>query len=286
MSEQLTLFSAYLFFGLAVLLAILEMVQPASKPDSASVNRRWGANLGLYLVNASTSRFLLPLSAAAVSEMPISRELGLLHQWPVAFPLAVVTGFLALDLLAYFQHRLFHAWRPLWRLHLIHHTDVETDFTTTVRHHPVEVVLGTLILYGFVVVSGIPALSILLYVLAETVVALLSHANLRFPAKWERVLSLLLVTPAVHAVHHSASRPETDSNFGTVFTLWDRMFSTYRKLPDGQVGPLKCGLEYFRAPEDGRFLRLLWLPLRPIPAVAEETESAGIPSDDKSPCRD
>lgn len=273
MVEQLASISAYLFFGMASLLAILELILPAKKPVD-SINRRWSANIGLFLFGSALARLLVPLSAVAVSELSISGEIGLFHQWPESTALVILFAVLCLDLLSYIQHRVFHVCLPLWRLHMVHHTDRDIDFTTTVRHHPVEIAAGMAILYGFIVIMGIPAIAILLYALAESVVSLLSHANLRFPARLNRLLSLLIVTPAVHAVHHSAERSETDSNFGMVLTVWDRLFNTYRELAPGQIAPDVCGLEYFREPKDGNFFRLLYLPLLSIPAADEIGETA------------
>lgn len=268
MVEQLVILNGYLFFGMIILLILLELVVPAL-PQTSSVSRRWVANIGLFLLNNAFSRFIIPISSLFAAELPITKEYGVLNQLPIDSVYLIIIAFFAIDFFYYLMHRVFHRFKSLWRLHLIHHTDVDVDVTTTERHHPLEAVLSSAMFFVFVIVIGLPAAAILLFAIVSTIVTLLSHANLRLPAVVEAKLSWLVVTPAVHSVHHSADQRETDSNFGVVFTLWDRLFCTYCELKPGQKGPIQMGLEYYRDPKDGHLLRLLWLPCVKTPTQSE-----------------
>ncbi len=170
----------------------------------------------------------------------------------------ILLTFLLLDLWRYWEHRLFHRAPWLWRLHLVHHSDTQLDVTTSERHHPLETLVGTVILMALVFAFGLPAAGIAFYLLVATVVSFCAHANLRLPASLDRVLRRIIVTPGTHAVHHSDLRSETDSNFGTVLTLWDRLFGSYAD-PDKAKIP-HIGLEYFHQAKDTGLVRVLQQP--------------------------
>src|SRR5215472_2137876 len=155
-----------------------------------------------------------------------------------------------------------HRFRPLWRLHLVHHSDIAVDFTTTERHHPIEGVISSTALYALIYTIAIPPLAVIIFVLTGTIVALVSHANLRLPGRIDRTLRWVLVTPSVHFIHHHARREDTDSNYGVILTVWDRLFGTYREhTPESGTSMAMLGLEVFRAPKDARLDRVLWLPI-------------------------
>jgi len=266
MLDQLTALQAYIFFGVASLLATLELVFPARSATTPET-RRWCSNIGLCVINMSLYQLLVPITAVVFSQYILSHGGGLLQGLNVGGFLLVFLGFLLLDFIKYVEHRLSHSLSPLWRLHLVHHNDTDIDFTTTERHHPLESALGIFIIYGAIYLFGIPPLSVVIYLLVGTTVAFVSHANLRFPLSLDKALACLLVTPRVHGVHHSPNKKETNSNYGLVLTVWDRLFNTFHEPETSPTKPFVVGLEYYREPRNGKLIRLLLLPLLPLPSV-------------------
>ncbi len=171
-----------------------------------------------------------------------------------------------LDLAIYFQHRLFHAVPVLWRLHRVHHTDLELDVTTGVRFHPVEMLLSVGFKAGVVAALGPPVLAVILFEVLLNAGSLFSHANLRLPGDVDRWLRALLVTPDMHRVHHSADPVETDRNFGFTFSWWDRLFDTYTVQPRMGHDAMTIGVEGFAAQAVLGLPRLLIQPLLKEPA--------------------
>lgn len=267
MLDQLTALHAYLFFGIASLLAILELIAPA-RTATSPITQRWCSNIGLCLINLSLYRLFVPITAVAFSQYTLSQGSGLLQSLNVSGFLSVLFGFLLLDFFKYIEHRFFHSLTPLWRLHLIHHNDTDVDFTTTERHHPLEHALGISFVFGAIYFFGISPLSVIIYLLAGTSVAFISHANLQLPSKLDEVTAYLLVTPRYHGIHHSPNKNKTNSNYGLVLTVWDRLFNTFNDPKTNTTQPFMAGLEYYREPQDGTLARLLYLPLLPLPSTA------------------
>lgn len=223
--------------------------------------RRWPANLGIVVVDSVVVRLVFPVLAVGVAGLARARGWGLSH-WLNAPPwLAFVASLLLLDLVIYAQHVAFHKVPLLWRLHRMHHTDLDFDVTTALRFHPLEIVLSMLIKLTAVVLLGTPPVAVLLFEVILNATAMFNHGNVWLPLKLDRVLRWILVTPDMHRVHHSIHREETDSNFGFNLPWWDRLFGTYRDQPrDGHTG-MAIGLEHFR---DWRATRLDGLLLQPF----------------------
>jgi sterol desaturase/sphingolipid hydroxylase (fatty acid hydroxylase superfamily) len=169
---------------------------------------------------------------------------------------------LLLDLALYLQHRLFHAVPVLWRLHRMHHADLDVDVTTGVRFHPVEIVLSLLIKLAIIAVIGAPAAAVIIFEVALNATSMFNHANVRVPTRVERWLRRLVVTPDMHRVHHSILTRETDSNFGFNLPWWDRLLGTYRPQPQAGHDGMTIGIADFRTPRDLRLDRMLVQPLR------------------------
>ncbi len=242
-----------------ILMASWELVAPL-RPLAISRPRRWFANLALSLLDTLLVRAALPTAAVGVAMVAAGRGWGLLNLlgWPgwVQLPLAVV----ALDLLVYLQHVLFHALPLMWRFHMVHHSDLDVDVTTGVRFHPVEILVSAVIKVGAVALLGAPALAVLVFEALLNATSLFNHSNVRMSRGVERVLRWIVVTPDMHRIHHSADRRETDSNFGFNLPWWDRLLGTYRPDPlRGQEG-LTLGLEQFREPDRLTLPRILALP--------------------------
>jgi sterol desaturase/sphingolipid hydroxylase (fatty acid hydroxylase superfamily) len=259
MAELIALFPAIAFYGTVVVLAIAEVLRPGRNPTSA-LGRRWLTNIALFVTEQLVVRFAVPVSALALSQMAADHGVGLLRLVPLPYAVDVALGVLLLDLWHYIEHRLMHAVPLLWRLHRVHHSDVDVDFTTTERHHPAEVVLGAGGLMLAVYILGVPPLAIVVYIAVAGVVALLSHANLRLADGFDRPVRRLIVTPAVHVIHHSSESLETNSNFGTVLTTWDRLCGTYRAPTAAGDRTRVLGLEYFRDVRDARLDQVLVQP--------------------------
>lgn len=224
--------------------------------------RRDAVNLGITLLNNAMIYLLLP--AAAVGTAIAAREggWGLLNMVRVPEPLAFAAGFLFLDLVIYWQHRLFHRVPALWRLHRVHHVDEELDVTTGSRFHPAEILLSMFIKIAAVAVSGAPPAAVTVFVLVLAGVSLFSHTNLRLAGRLDAALRLIVVTPDYHRVHHSVERDETDSNFSFNLPWWDRLLGTYRAQPRGSHENMPLGLKEFRGPEWVSLTRLLLMPFR------------------------
>lgn len=227
---------------------------------------RWPANLGMVVLGTLLVRLVLPAGAVGASLLAQSQGWGVFNA--VAMPgwVAVSVSVVLLDLAIYAQHVLFHAVPVLWRLHRMHHADLEFDVSTGVRFHPVEIILSMLIKCGAVIGLGAPPLAVLVFEVLLNASSMFSHGNVRLPGRLDRLLRLLIVTPEMHRVHHSVIRRETDSNFGFNVAWWDRIFGTYRAQPEAGHEGMTIGLLQFRNSDDLRLGRMLMQPLQSTPA--------------------
>ena len=248
------------FLGVLGAMLVLERAFPR-RPQRLSW-RRWPANFGLVVLSSLLVRLLAPAAAMGAALYAESQGLGLLRWLEVNGLVGGVLAVLLLDLLIYFQHRVFHAVPVLWRLHRVHHADPELDASSGLRFHPVEILLSMAIKMAAVVALGAPAEAVLMFEVLLNATSLFNHANLALPAWVDGALRLVLVTPDMHRVHHSEVREETDSDFGFCLSCWDRLFGTYRAEPAaGQLG-MVIGVVEFRADQEQRLDRLLAQPFR------------------------
>jgi sterol desaturase/sphingolipid hydroxylase (fatty acid hydroxylase superfamily) len=245
---------------LLLLLAGQELWPRRAKP--ARRGPRWFVNLGMVAIDSVFVRLVVPLGAAAAAVWAAGRGYGLLAQvqWPSW--LEGTLAFLALDGLIYWQHRLFHRIPLFWRLHRMHHSDLEFDATTGVRFHPVEIALSMLVKIGAVVALGAPALAVIAFEIALNATSLFNHANLSLPPGLDRALRRLIVTPDMHRVHHSVHRVEHDSNYGFNLSCWDHLFRSYTDQPRDGHTTMRIGLPAFREPGNQRIGPLLLQPLK------------------------
>ena len=242
-------------------MAIWEAAAPRRKP-SVGRKARWPNNLGILVVDVVFLRVLLPTAAVGAALIAAGRGWGILHQMNLRLLVASLIGFLALDLVIYAQHVAFHKIPALWRLHRMHHADLDVDVTTGVRFHPFEILISMLIKIAVVLALGVPVVAVVLFEVVLNATSMFNHANVSMPAAVDRVLRLFLVTPDMHRVHHSVVRAETDSNFGFNLSWWDRLFRTYRAQPEaGQLG-MTLGIPIFRERRELRLDRLLTQPFR------------------------
>lgn len=233
------------FFSVFLVMALLELVVPR-RALSVSRARRWGSNIGIVVLNTLVVRLLFPTAAIGVAVFAGANGYGLFNNVSAPMPLAVVASVLALDLLIYFQHVVMHKVPLLWRLHQMHHVDLDFDVTTGARFHPVEIVLSMLIKFAAVLLLGAPAVAVLVFEVILNATAMFNHSNVRLPLGLDRLLRLVVVTPDMHRVHHSAVRRETDSNYGFNLPWWDRVFGTYRDQPEAGHIDMQIGVGNIR----------------------------------------
>ncbi len=229
------------FWGLLAAFAWLESTTPAFSA-APNRNRRWPANFGLALINVVLGT-LVPVSAVIAAQWAKENGIGLLNMaggpWWIALAVTVVIR----SFVGYAFHVLLHKIRLLWPMHRVHHSDTHLDVTTTVRTHPLEFALQFLIMVPLAVLFGLDPWALAAYELAEGFNSLASHANVRLPERLDRALRWLFVTPNMHCLHHSSYRPETDSNYGALFSVWDRLFGTYSAAPRGGYDAMRIGLD-------------------------------------------
>lgn len=277
MFESLIILHPFIFYGTVMCLAVAELKVP-SRCQSEPVSRRWITNIGLFVLGFVVQRICAPVSVIIVAEAAVRSGNGVFQfiGWPGWA--TVLLGVLLLDLWKYVEHRLLHGISMLWQLHMVHHSDVEADFTTAERHHPLEIIVGVAGTIAVVYLLGIPPFAVVIYLLLATPIALISHANIRLSGGVDRWLRCISVTPAVHMVHHSAAKQETDSNFGMLLTVWDRIFGTYRTSTPAEEAARVIGLEYFRDARSARFDQVLCQPFRSL-AARRQTPGAEVQVD-------
>jgi sterol desaturase/sphingolipid hydroxylase (fatty acid hydroxylase superfamily) len=247
------------FAAVLLLVALWEIIAPR-RPLLDSKRRRWFTNLTLVVIDTVAVRFLLPILPVALAGVAEARGWGLLNVLQLSLRLRILLGFIALDFIIYLQHLLFHHIPLLWRLHRMHHTDLDLDVTSGNRFHPLEIILSMLIKMAAVVVLGAPAAGVLAFEVILNACAMFSHGNIKLPAALDRLLRLFVVTPDMHRVHHSDLVRETNSNFGFNLPWWDRICGTYRPQPEKGHLDMTIGLKEYRDPHKLTLLRLLIQP--------------------------
>jgi sterol desaturase/sphingolipid hydroxylase (fatty acid hydroxylase superfamily) len=242
-------------------IALWEMMAPRR---ALSLDRlsRWPGNVGVVVLDTLMVRVLFPTATVGVALVVEARGWGLFNLIPLPAAVSVIASVLLLDLAIWAQHALFH-WLPiLWRLHRMHHADLDVDVTTGIRFHPLEILLSLFIKFAVVTGLGAPALAVLIFEVLLNLSSMFNHANVRLAPRLDRIARLLVVTPDMHRVHHSISRLETDSNFGFNFPWWDRLFGTYRAQPEAGHDAMIIGIEGFRDARELRLDRMLLQPFR------------------------
>ena len=233
------------FFGVFALMALWEFIAPkrrllVSKPV------RWANNLGLVFFNSFILRLLFPAAAVGVAVTAQENSWGLFNLVEAPVWLAVIASIVILDFIIYLQHVMVHAVPVLWRLHRVHHADLDYDVTTGSRFHTLEIILSMLIKFAVIVLLGPPIVAVIVFEVVLNAMAMFNHGNVGLPKSLDNLLRWLIVTPDMHRVHHSIEDDETNSNFGFNLSWWDRLFGTYRDQPrDGHLG-MTIGIRGFR----------------------------------------
>ena len=258
------------FCGVLVLMTLWEVLTPR-RPQSIRRLLRWPNNLGLVILNSFLLRLLFPLAGVGMAFLAQTKGWGLFNIVSAPAWLAIPSAVVLLDLTIYGQHVMFHAAPLLWRLHRMHHADLEFDVTTGLRFHPGEIVVSTLIKLAAILLLGPAPNAVLVFEVMLNATSMFNHGNVSLPVPLDRVLRLFVVTPDMHRVHHSIDRRETDSNFGFNVPWWDRLFGTYRAQPALGHDRMTLGIDRFREPRELWLDRMLWQPLRGDAPVRSRT---------------
>jgi sterol desaturase/sphingolipid hydroxylase (fatty acid hydroxylase superfamily) len=249
-----------IFLGVLVLMASWELLAPR-RALAARKPLRWLSNLALVGLNTLALRVLIPLGAVGMALLAEEQGWGPLNNLSLPAWLAIVLAVVVLDFVIYLQHVLFHAVPALWRLHMVHHADLDFDVTTGLRFHTLEILLSMGIKLAALVLLGAPALAVLIFEVLLNATAMFSHGNIRLPTWLDQGLRRVVVTPEMHRVHHSAIPRETNSNFGFNLPWWDHLLGTYQAQPaEGHKG-MTIGLSQFR---DDRVEQLHWMLALPF----------------------
>jgi len=248
------------FLGVFMIMAIWEILAPC-RVLTTSKSRRWINNLLLVVINSVLVRAIFPAAAVGMALITTERQWGLLNNVDLTPWSAVITAVIMLDFIIYLQHVMFHAIPTLWRLHMVHHTDLDIDVTTGNRFHPVEILLSMLIKFAAITVIGPPVAAVVIFEVILNATSMFNHSNVRIPKQIDRILRLFIVTPDMHRVHHSVIKRETNSNYGFSLPWWDRLLGTYRDQPAAGHIAMTIGLDQFRKPEQLNLPHLLILPV-------------------------
>jgi sterol desaturase/sphingolipid hydroxylase (fatty acid hydroxylase superfamily) len=235
------------FLGVFALMALLEVLAPRRTLTQSKASR-WLNNIGLVVFNTSLLRVVFPVAAVGVAGYAQLSQWGLFNQVEVHPAVALVVSVIVLDMAIYLQHVMFHAVPLLWRLHRVHHADLDFDVTTGARFHPVEILLSMLIKFAVIVLLGPPLAAVVIFEVLLNAMAMFNHSNVRLPLALDGILRRVIVTPDMHRVHHSHLADETNSNFGFNLSVWDRLFGTYLAQPAAGHTGMVIGIDTFRDP--------------------------------------
>jgi sterol desaturase/sphingolipid hydroxylase (fatty acid hydroxylase superfamily) len=242
-------------------MALWELLAPR-RPQAIGRFRRWPSNLGIVALNTLLVRLVFPTAAVGMAVLAEAHGWGLFQALKAPAWFAITASVIFLDLVIYLQHVLVHAVPALWRLHRMHHADLEFDVTTGARFHPIEILLSMAIKLGVVAALGAPAVAVLIFEVLLNATSMFNHGNVRLAERLDGLLRWIVVTPDMHRVHHSVVPRETNSNFGFNAPWWDRLFGTYRAQPAAGHQEMTIGISQFREPRELRLDRMLLQPFR------------------------
>ena len=250
------------FLGIFAMIGFWELIAPRRRL-TVSKTLRWTSNLGLVALNTVLLRLIFPLAGVGMAAFCADNGWGILNHFPVPLWVAVPLAVIALDFVIWLQHVMVHAVPLLWRLHRVHHADLDYDVTTGARFHPIEIVLSMLIKFATIVVLGPPVVAVVIFEVLLNATAMFNHGNIGLPATLDRILRWVVVTPDMHRVHHSIEDDETNSNFGFNLPWWDRLFGTYRDQPRAGQTDMTIGIRDYSDPHEvDRLDGMLLLPFR------------------------
>ena len=247
------------FFGIFALIGLWEVFAPR-RALTMSKAVRWASNIGVVVLNSIVLRLAFPVVAVGFAAYVNQQGWGVLNQFELNPLLAIIIAIVVLDFAIWLQHVMVHAIPVFWRLHRMHHADLDYDLTTGARFHPLEIILSMGIKLGVIMLLGPAVVAVLIFEVILNALAMFNHGNIRLPLAVDRVLRLAIVTPDMHRVHHSVQDDETNSNFGFNLSIWDRIFGTYKAQPDLGHEKMIIGLNRFREPRENTLPRMLVQP--------------------------
>ena len=247
------------FVGVFSVVAVGELTLPR-RALVTSKSARWFTNIAITIINTALLRLIFGAAAIMMALYASQHQWGLFNNIHIPYWVAIVVSVIVLDFVIYLQHVMFHAVPAFWRLHMMHHADLDFDVTTGSRFHPIEILLSMLIKIAAVAVLGAPAVAVLIFEILLNATSMFNHGNIRLPLSLDRLLRFFVVTPDMHRVHHSVFPAETNSNFGFNMPWWDRLMGTYRSQPSLGHEGMTIGLNQFRDPLALTLARLLILP--------------------------
>jgi sterol desaturase/sphingolipid hydroxylase (fatty acid hydroxylase superfamily) len=236
------------FFGIFAVMAAWELIAPR-RPLTVSKPLRWFSNIGIVFLNSFVVRLLFPAAAVGMALFAQQHGWGVFNYYQVPLLTAAIVSVVVMDFMIYLQHVMVHAVPVLWRLHRMHHADLDFDVTTGARFHPLEIILSMLIKFAVIAVLGPPAVAVIIFEVLLNATSMFNHSNVRLPAAVDAVLRWFVVTPDMHRVHHSVEDDETNSNFGFNLPWWDRLFGTYKAQPRLGHDAMQIGINTFRSPK-------------------------------------
>lgn len=257
-----------IFLGLLVLLPVLEYF--FFRRTSEHKAKRWFNNIGLIISSTISAQLVFPFATVATAMWANANGIGLLQWSPLQGNIEIILCLIFFDFAIYWQHRFFHMFPWLWRMHRVHHSDLDYDTSLGVRFHPFEIVLSKAYKLGWIVLLGPPVIAVTLYECLLLAFSLMTHANIRLPIKLDALLRIFFVTPDFHRVHHSVHRTETNSNYGNILSAWDYLFRSYRAQPRDGHETMQIGLHEFRSDSEQKLGALLIQPFRNVKPIADD----------------
>lgn len=255
------------FLTVFAVMAALEVWRPRRTRHAMPKATRWFANLGVVAINTVALRIIFPAGAVGMAALAHERGWGILHIYGAPDWFAIIVSVVFLDFAIYMQHVMFHAVPVLWRLHRVHHADLDFDVTTGARFHPIEIILSMLIKLSVIAVTGAPAMAVLIFEILLNATAMFNHSNFRIGDRLDGALRLAIVTPDMHRVHHSVESLEANSNFGFNLSIWDRLFGTYIPAPAKGHEDMDIGVKRLM---DARFNTLGRMLIQPFTGQASD----------------
>jgi sterol desaturase/sphingolipid hydroxylase (fatty acid hydroxylase superfamily) len=231
-----------------------------------SKGERWLSNFSMVLLGTVVARLMIPSGLAAIAIFAQNNHIGLWNHASASLWLSIPIAVLLFDCLIYWQHRVFHRVPMLWRIHRVHHADPHLDASTGLRFHPLEIALSLMVKIVAILILGAPVLAILIFEVFLNATSIFNHSNIKLPVKIDKLLRTLIVTQAMHRIHHSQVAYETDSNFGFNLSIWDRLFGSYTEEAKRGDDDIKLGLKEYSSPQTNTSLKaLLLMPFRRKP---------------------
>ncbi len=234
------------FFGILAVMAVWEIIAPR-RALTVSKTVRWVNNLGLVFFNSFIVKFVIPTSSIGLAAYAVNQGWGLFNFYTeIPLWVAMLASIVIMDFVIYLQHVMVHAVPVLWRLHRVHHADLDFDVTTGARFHTLEIILSMFIKFATILLLGPPVVAVVIFEVVLNAMAMFNHGNVGLPLGLDRLLRYFIVTPDMHRVHHSIEDDEANSNFGFNLSWWDRLFGTYRDQPRAGHQEMTIGIHKYR----------------------------------------